>query len=385
MALHMKQILTALGVLLISISIAAIVSHAAPKKIGTAKRKAPVKTDMVPRDRAVREFNAVYQDPPASKKIKVLHTGKVRRYTENRGGKEVPAQAHSLAVTVKLTDCGVTMRDIWEVYFYKLETEWIFLEFMQVASAQITQTKKKHPPLENEAAKKIITEAITRSNPNLQVRGITILGKKAAWRLCVPEYRITTKVSAALKNEIYNTVTDYECLITSTLALQSGKWEQLKSSCMYRGKEIADCHIGTMCRDLGTASTIPALQDADAAIILKEAFEKEYGLKKNNIVIEKFDIVKRHPIENFGKKAPYTLQSLFVIDENKKISGDANTPRYTVKVRVAYECIVSGYLNYSLSEKRWEGIIESCCASEQEPCRTSCSNPDKGCRWVGEK
>lgn len=201
----------------------------------------------------------------------------------------------------------------------------------------------------------------------------------------MPEYRVTSKISVALKNEIYNTATDYECLITSTLASESGAWGHVKSSCMYKGKEIADCHIGTMCRDLGTASTIPSLDDAGAARILREAFEQEYGLKKNNVSIEKFEIIKRHPLENFGKKAPYTVGALFVIDENKMIPGDADAPRRTVKTRAVYECVVQGYCSYSLAGKRWEGTVESCCLAEGDPCGFSCSNPEKGCKRLGEK
>jgi len=384
MSSQLERAATALALLLISVSIAAVGSYGDPQKPAgaKAKTKAATATDAIPRERVIREFNAVYQDPPGSKKIKVLHTGTIRKYTETRGAQKVPAQAHRVAVTVKLTDCGITMRDIWEVYFYRLETEWIFLDIMQVASTQITRTKKKHPALDNTAAKKVIADALVNGYPGLHVREITILGKKAVWRLCVPEYRITSKISAALTNDIYNTVTDYECLITSTLAHQNGRWEQLRSSCIYRGKEIADCHIGTMCRDLGTASTIPALQDADAAGILREALEREYGLKKNNVAIEKFNIVKRHPMENFGKKAPFTVQVMFVIDENRKIPG---APPRSAKVRAVYECIVQGYCGYSLTGRKWEGVIETCCQTEEERCGASCSNPDKGCRRLGEK
>lgn len=385
MVVQSKRLSTAIGLLIISVSLTAVGSYAAPKKTAAAKKKVPVKSDLVPRDRVVREFIAAYQDPPGSKKIKVLHTGTVRQYTETRGGREVPAQAHSVAVTVKLTDCGITMRDIWEVYFYKLETEWIFLDIMQIASKQVTTTRKKHPSLDDAVSKKIIAEALVNTNPGLEVRGITILGKKASWRLCVPEYRITFKAAVALKNEIYNTVTDYECLLMSTLANENGRWVQAKTSCMYKGKEIADCHIGTMCRDLGTESTIPAIGDSEAVKILRDSFEKEYGLKKNNIVVEKFDIVKRYPVENFGKKVPFTVTTLFVIDENKILPGDGTSPRHTVKARVVYECAVRAYLNYSFSGKKWEGALESCCASQDVECGFSCSNPDKGCRRLGEK
>lgn len=387
MASPVKQAATALGLLLISVSIAAVGSFGAPKKPAAvkAKKKAPAGTDMIPRERVIREFNAVYQDPPGSRKLKVLHTGKIRTYTETRGGREVPAQAHRVAVTVKLTECGITMRDLWEVYFYRLETEWIFLDIMQVASTQVTRTKKKHPALDNAGAKKIIADALVNAHAGLQVRDITILGKKAFWSLCVPEYRITSRISVALTNEIYNTATDYECLITSTLAHQNGKWEQLRSSCVYRGKEIADCHIGTMCRDLGTASTIPALLDTDASRILREALEREYGLKRDTIAIEKFDIMKRHPMENFGKKAPFTVLAMFVIDENKDLPGNAATPRRTARVRAVYECVVRGYCSYDLTGKKWEGIIETCCRSEEDRCGASCSDPGKGCRRLGEK
>lgn len=373
------------GVLLLCVSIAAVSVTAAPKKTTAVKRKAQPKADSVPRDRVLREFNAVYQDPPASRKIKVIHTGKIRQYTETRGELEVPAQAHRVALTVKLTDCGITMRDIWEVYFYKLETEWIFLDIMQVASRQVTKTKKKHPPLDDAVAKKIIARALAENNTGLQVQEITILGKKSSWRLCVPEYRITTKIAATIKKDIYNTTTAYECLMVSTVAHENGKWEHRKSGCVYRGREIAECHIGTMCRELSTGSTIPALPDTDAFRLLREAFENEYGLKKNNIALEKFDIIKKHPPENFGKKAPFTIKALFVIDENRKLPGSADAPRSTEKVRAVYECVVRAHLSYSLSENKWEGIIDSCCPADQEPCGTSCSTPEKGCKRLGEK
>lgn len=188
-----------------------------------------------------------------------------------------------------------------------------------------------------------------------------------------------------MKNDIYNTVTGYECLMVSTLAHANGKWEHKNSGCVYKSREIDDCHIGTMCRELATDSAIPAIQDAGAAGLLREAFEKEYGLKKNNVAVEKFNIIKRHPLENFGKKAPYTIQALFVIDENRIMPGSEGTPRRTIQVRAVYECIVSGYLNYSLSEKKWEGMIESCCPAGQGPCGISCSTPDKGCKRLGEK
>ncbi|MBP7736712.1 MAG: hypothetical protein KA369_12115 [Spirochaetes bacterium] len=397
MVSHYKRAASVLGVLLISCSLVAISGEAAPKKNKAApkktaaaktvgdKRKEASKTAVITKDRVLKEFNAVYKDPPESRKIKATYIGNIRNYTERRGAQEVPAQAHQVALTVKLTDCGITMCDVWEVYFYRLETEWIFLDIMQVGSRQVTRTKKKHPPLKDDEIKKIITDAMTRANPDLRVRGITILGKKGSWRLCVPEFRVTVKIHADLEKIIYNSATAYECLMISTLAHENGKWDQVKISCMYKEQETDDCHIGTMCRELGTVSTVPPVSDDEAARILRNAFGNEYGLKKNNVVVEKFEIIKKDPAENFGTKAPYTVQALFVIDENKIIPGDDYTPRRTEKVRAVYECVVSGYLNYSLSEKKWDGIIESCCPSVTERCGTSCSDTARGCRRLGEK
>jgi hypothetical protein len=385
MVVQLKRVSMALGILVLSVSMAAITTDAAPKKIAAARKKQQPKAGAVSRERVVKEFNAAYQNPPDSKKIKAVYTGRVRYYTETRGTQQVPAQAHRVALTVKLTDCGITMRDIWEVYFYKLETEWIFLDILQVGSTRLTGTRKKHPPLDDAAAKKIIADALAEKHAGLQVQDITVLGKKSSWRLCVPEYRITMKTHATMKNEIYNTVTAYECLMVSTLAHVNGKWEHKVSGCIYKGKEIAECHIGTMCRELSADSTIPVIQDAEAVTLLRGAFEREYGLKKNNVAVEKFTIIKRHPLENFGKKAPCTIQALFVIDENRIIPGSADTPRRTIRVRAVYECVVSGYLNYSIPEKKWEGMIESCCSGDQEPCGISCSTPDKGCKRLGEK
>lgn len=179
MVVQLKRVSTALGIVLLSVSISAITTDAAPKKTAAARKKQQPKADAISRDRVVKEFNAAYQSPPESKKIKVVHTGTVRQYAETRGTQQVPAQAHRVAVTVKLTDCGITMRDIWEVYFYKLETEWIFLDIMQVGSTQLTGTRKKHPPLDDAAAKKIIADALADKHAGLQVQNMTVLGKKA--------------------------------------------------------------------------------------------------------------------------------------------------------------------------------------------------------------
>ncbi len=192
-------------------------------------------------------------------------------------------------------------------------------------------------------------------------------------------------MDADLVNSITNTATAYECLMISTLAHENGTWRQAKISCVYREKETEDCHIGTMCRELGKASTVPSVKDEEAVRILRKTFESEYGLKKNNVTVEKFDILEKDPIENFGTKAHYTVQALFVIDANKIIPGNNGAPRRTEKVRAVYECVVYGYLNYSLSEKKWEGVIESCCPSITEQCGTSCSDTARGCRRLGEK
>lgn len=387
MAQQLKLIARVMGALMVMAVCTAVVLDAAPKKgkAAAAKKKAPAKTAAISRDRVIREFNAVYQNPPGSKKVKVTYIGNVRRYTETRGAQDVPAQAHKIALTVQLTDCGITMRDIWEVYFYKLETEWIFLDIMQVASTQLTKTKKKHPSLDDTSAKKLISEALMHDHEGLKVQEVTIQGKKSGWRLCTPEYQVTSKITATLTNDIYNMVTGYECLIISTIAYTNGKWEHMKTSCMYRGKEVADCHIGTMCRELSTGSTIPPLQDEDAFALLKHAFESEYGLKKNNITIEHLSIIKKDPVENFGKTFPYTLTARFLIDEQKELPATAESLRRTVPVRAVYECIVRAHTRYSLINKKWEGIIDTCCLSEAEQCGYPCSNPDKGCRRLGEK
>jgi hypothetical protein len=377
-----KRLACSIVILLMSMALSGVIADAAPKAVKKKNITAKKMVADIPRERVVREFKNAYQSPPGSAIIKVYHTGKFRKGSRLRGDLRVPVQVHLIALEVRLTDCGIKMRDTWEVNFYNLETEWIFDGILQTASKQLTRPAKKHPALDEAAIKNLVSEGIMKQYEGAEVSGVTVQNKKAVWRLCTPEYRVTSKVLLNMKNIVYNTTAVYECLAVSTLSFQNGAWAHAASGCVYRGKEVPDCHIGTMCRQLEVGSTIPSITDAEALSLLRTAFENEYGLKRNNISVEHFTVLSRLPAENFGKTIPCVMRAAFVIDETREMSGGT---RSTVAVRAAYECVVYGSLNYSADKKSWEGSIESCCSSESERCGRSCSTPVKGCKRLGEK
>jgi hypothetical protein len=362
-----------------------IIVSAPQKKTGPAKTAVQTKADAVPGARVLKEFSNAYEVPQGSKIIKATYAGKIRNYMETRGDKQVPGQSHQVSLVVQLTDCGINMRDTWEVYFYRLETEWIFRDIMQVASKQLTWPKKKHPPLDDAEAKRIVIAALVKHYEVAGAVDMTILSKKGSWRLCVPEYRVASKITVTMKNDIYNTEGRYECLIVSILARPAGTWEHKKTACVYNGKEIPDCHIGSMCRELAVNSTVPVISDDEAAKLLRASFEAEYGLRKNNVTVEKFSLVSRDRPEDFGKKITCVMRASFVIDEIKEAAGAKEGTRSTTTVRAVYDCSVHGHLRYSLSAKKWEAVIESCCMPGDPPCGSSCSVPSRGCKRLGEK
>ncbi len=370
-------------ILLAAAVICAAPVDAAPAK--KAKKAAAAKQTIpdVPRKRAVREFTDAYQSPPGSKVVKIYHTGKFTRGYRTRGEQRVPVQVHMIALETRLTDCNIVLRDTWEVYFYRLETDWIFDGFLQVASVQRTWPKKKHPSLADAAAKKLIADGVMAQYPGARVSEVTVLSRKAAWKLCTPLYRVRSKVLLGLSDDVFNTVTTYECMAASVISLRDGSWVHDSTGCVYRGKEVPDCHIGTMCRRLRAESSIPAITDDRALSLLRRAFEDEYGLKKNNIAVEEFVIIERLPPENYGKNIPVIVRASFVIDEMKEsVTGRS---RSTSPVRTAYECAVHGYLIYSAGNGEWTATIDSCCPPGSGRCGHSCSSPVKGCRRLGEK
>jgi hypothetical protein len=369
---------------MLSMLFTAVIGGAAQKKKPAIKPKLQKNAGTVPRTRVLKEFRDAFHVPPASKMIQSYHTGKIRYYKEARGEQRVPAQAHQVAVVLQLTDCGIKMRYLWELSYYKLETEWIFQNMSQMQSKQLTWPKKKHPSLDQSEMKNILAEGIAKQYSGAEIQGVTILNNKPTWRLCVPEFQVTSKVALVMKNEVYNTITRYECLFTSTIAYQNSMWAHIQSGCTYKGNMVPDCHIGTMCRELSAESTVPQLADADALALLRAAFEGEYGLKKNNVTVETFSLIGRQPPEDFSKKIRCTMRAGFSMDEEKE-TVDNSGSKTIANVRAVYECVVYGYLQYSFEEKKWEGVIESCCSSGKENCGLSCSNPHKGCRRPGEK
>jgi hypothetical protein len=357
---------------------------AAPKKKAAIKPKQQDNYGTVPRKRVLKEFKEAFQVPPASKMTQSYHIGKIRNYKEARGEQKVPAQAHQVAVVLQLTDCAIKVHYLWEVSYYKLETEWIFQSIKQIQSKQLTWPKKKHPSLDESAIKNILAEGLANQYSGAEIRDVTVLQNKSTWRLCEPEFQVTSKVALALKDDVYNRQTRYECLFTSTLAQRNGRWAHIQSGCTYKGKPVPDCHIGTMCRELSAESTVPPLQDADAVALLRAAFEGEYGLKKNNAAVETFILTDKQPSEDFGKKIRCAMRTVFSMDEEKEIRDNSGVKAIR-NVRAVYECAVYGYLRYSFEDKKWEGVIESCCPSDTEKCGLSCSSPRKGCRRLGEK
>jgi hypothetical protein len=341
----------------------------------------------IPAKRVLNDFAAAYKSPSNSKTIKIQYSGNVRTFSESRHGGQVPVQAHGVVLTVRINDCGIQVREAWEAYYYKLENEWIFQEIRQIKSTQLTKPTITLPTISNTEMKKLISDSFGKTYQGVTVQDITILDNKGYWNLCTPQHRIVSKITIRMEDDIRNVITGYECLVASILAQREGTWEHITSSCVYKGKEIEKCHLGTFCLKTSTASSIPAISDNEALDLLKSSFEKEYFLMKNNVMVEKFSLIKYLANEDYGTKIPCIVNAIFVIDENKEESiNEGETKKRRLKmVRAVYECVVYGYLKYDLLDKKWEGFIESCCASENERCRWSCSSPVKGCRRLGEK
>ncbi|OHD69270.1 MAG: hypothetical protein A2W19_15880 [Spirochaetes bacterium RBG_16_49_21] len=337
--------------------------------------------------RVVKDFTAGYNAPQGTKTLQVYYAGKIRNFTETVGNAPVPAQGHQVALIYRLSECGIQMRDLWEVQYYKLETEWIFQKIFRIKSTQLTRNRKNLPGLADAEIKKLVSDAFLKTYGGYQAPNITVLNKKGYWNLCAPVYETSSKITVSRKDDINNTIATYECVFAVTLARRGGKWEDVKIACIYNGKEAEDCRIGSHCLQISGTSSIPEISDEEAVTLLRAGFEKEYGLIKNNVAVERFSLIKRLPAENFNKKIPCILGASIVIDENKNqtINEAGKETRTYRKVRAVYDCVVYGHLNYSLVEKKWEGIIESCCSSENERCGRPCSIPEKGCKRLGEK
>ncbi len=357
---------------------------AAPmKKKTAAKAKTARGPAPVPGTRVIKDFASAYNSPAELITLKTYYIGIARNAVETRGVNSVPVQFHTVGVTGRLSDCGLNMKNTWEARYYRLETEWIFQDITLKSSVPDGRPTARLPNLGDDTARKLIAEGVG-SQYGVTIREVTLLGKKGSWKLCVPTYQVTSRVVAVAKNDIQNTSTLYECLMRSTIAQENGSWGYVTSGCVYKGKDSSECHIGTMCRTMTQDSTIPPISDPDALLILREAFTAEYGLRKNNISIEKFTLVSRLTAETFGTTIFCVMSTVFVIDEIRESSaGDGR--RTAEKVRAVYECSVYGMLRYSLRESKWEGIITSCCAPDSGDCGMSCSAPYKGCRRLGEK
>lgn len=347
------------------------------------RKAAPENPDAIPKQRILKEFKAEYK-PEDAMTVSVAYVGRIRRFSLPKNRIDVPFQTHQVVLVTRLR-CGLKMREIWEVYYYRLETEWIFDGIEQKSSTSLNKPTARIAALNENDAKILISGAVEKKY-GVTVMGITVQSMKGRWRLCTPEYLVTAKIVVAVTDEVYKTTKTYECLYTTTLARAEKSWEVSEQGCVYRGKPVGDCHIGTMCRETGSASTIPAITDEDATQLLRQAFENIYDLRKNNITVEEFVIIKRFPSLNYGMKIPCSITARFVMDEKREVSaeGDSRAPSY-VPVRGVYECVVSGTVNYSQREKRWEGTVDTCCTAENSGCGWSCSTPYKGCRRLGEK
>lgn len=357
---------------------------AAPrKKKAAAKAKTEQGPASVTGKRVLADFALAYTSPAGLKTLKTNYIGLARNAVEKRGENSVPVRFYKVVVTGTLTDCGLTMKNTYESRYYRLETEWIFQDITLKSSVPAGKPKSKLPALDDDTAKNLITSGVG-SHYGVTVREVTILGKKGSWNLCVPTYLVTAKVVIVEKDDIQNTASYYECLMRATIVKEKEIWAYVTAGCVYKGKDVAECHIETMCRAMTQETTIPQISDADALLLLRKALENEYGLKKNNISIEKITLVSRLPAETFGTSIPCVLSTVFVIDEfRESAAGDGS--RSARNVRAVYECSVYGRLRYSLRESRWEGIINSCCAPGSVDCGKSCSTPYKGCRRLGEK
>ena len=291
-----------LTVIIMAIMMAGVSSspEAAPRKQKTAATGKTVQGPApVPGKRVLSDFASAYSSPSGLKTLKTYYIGIARNAVEKRGDNSVPVQFHTVGVSGRLTDCGLIMKNIYEARYYRLETEWVFQDIALKSSAPAGKPTAKLPPLDDDTAKKLIADG-AGSQYGVTVQEVTLLGKKGSWKLCVPTYQVTARVMVVSKNDIQNTVAFYECLMRSTIAQEKGTWTFVTAGCVYRGKDVADCHIGTMCRTMTQESTIPPISDSEALPVLRKALEAEYGLRKNNITIEKFSLVSRFPSETFG-------------------------------------------------------------------------------------
>jgi hypothetical protein len=358
---------------------------AATKKKAVAKKTAAVKGPApVPGKRVVAEFTLAYKAQAGLKTGKIRYVGVARNAVEKRGENSVPVQFHTVEVTGTLTECGLKMKNLWEARYYRLETEWIFQDIALKSSKPAGKPKSKLPALDDATSRKLIAEGVS-TRYGSQVQEVIIQGKKGSWDLCVPTYQVTAKVVMTATHDIYNTITTYECLMVAAIVQEKGAWSFVKAGCMYKGKNVLDCHCGTMCRTVSQVSSIPPLSDEDALQLMKKAFENEYGLRKNNVTVEKFTMTGRQPAGVYGTSVPCVFSAVFVIDEYRETPAGDGAPRTAEKVRAVYECTVSGDLRYSLSEKKWGAAVASCCAPGSEGCGVSCSVPYKGCRRLGTK
>jgi hypothetical protein len=340
----------------------------------------------VPARQVLKDFNRAYKSPPDAKTMKTYYAGKIRTYRDTVDEARVRGQSHQVAVVYRLTKCGIRMRDIWEVRYYELEGEWIFKKASRLKSVQLTRPLKRAPGLADADIQRLVSGAFMKRY-GYRVRNIEVIGKKGYWMLCTPMYDTRSKITVAFTDDISNEVSTYECVIAATLARKEGKWEDVRIGCVVNGRETGNCLFATSCIETSHKSSIPEISDEDGASLLRAAFENEYGLIKNNLFVERFELIKRMPVENFNKTYPCIVRAVFDVDEEKNmLTTESGTEVRTLKKkRAVYECFVYGRLNYSLIEKRWRGIIDYCCASKGKPCTWPCSDPGKGCKRIGEK
>lgn len=351
-----------------------------------ASKRSTARITSVTRQRVLKEFRDSYRAPAATKTVRLYHAGVVRNSMVERDARKIPAQNHRVIHIALLEDCGIKTKDIWDVSFYRLESEWIFQGIKQISSNQITKTGKKHPAIDDADTKKLVSEAITGNYENISISDITILSKQSRWRLCIPESVAKSRIALSHRDEIRNTLSEYECLFLSVLAYRNGAWEHVNTDCVYRGKQVAGCHIGTMCREISVGSAITSPTDAEAEAILREALADSHAFRQRSAIIEEFSLIERAGAENFGKKIPCMARVRFVIDENREtIAAEGSGRRRSIPVRAVYECLVRGNLIYSNTDNEWEGEIASCCTSAGADCAEPCSGRFGGCRRLGEK
>jgi hypothetical protein len=341
----------------------------------------------VPARLVLKDFTRAYKSPQDAKTIKIYYAGKARTYRDTVGEARVRGQSHQVAVIYRLTQCGIQMRDIWEVRYYDLEGDWIFKEITRLKSLQLTRLPKKPPGLADADLTRLVSDAFMKRYEGYQVQNIEVIYKKGYWTLCTPMYNTRSKITTAFTDDVSNEVSTYECVIAATLALREGKWEDVRLGCVVDGRETEECVFATSCIETTHKSSIPEISDEDGASLLRAAFENEYGLVRTNLFVERFDLIKRLPVENLNKTFPCIVRAVFDVDEEKSVmtSESGEEAKTLRKTRVVYECFVYGRLSYSPTEKKWKAIIDHCCESESRPCMWPCSDPGKGCKRLGEK